>query len=230
MSAITFTENQIQSVTTFEELVSTPFHGHINALCWERNLTGDFSEIIQKVGMDDNMMELKQEDLLALNLSESGNLAREIILNDLKLLMEHGASPVLNIIKCYEKDDSFFPTDVYSFHVDRSPIPTDTFLCTYHGASSEIVPNSQAEQKILIPKLRSELKQLYDGADEGFDSFLSEYFFDLHYQAKPNAQIIQLGIGHIWKLSVDHPASEVLPCLHRAPIEKAGEHRLLLIC
>lgn len=115
-------------------------------------------------------------------------------------------------------------------NLDRSPIPTDTFLCTYFGESSEILPNSQAEQKVLVPEIRDELKKLYGGADEAFESFLSEHFFDLHYRAKPNASPISLGLGHIWRLAVDYPESKVLPCVHRAPKEKTGESRLLLIC
>ena len=144
----------------------------------------------------------------------------------------HGASPVLNVIKCYERDDAcpFFPTDVYSFHVDRSPVPTDTFLCTYYGESSEILPNSQAQQKVLVPEIRDELKKLYQGAAEGFESFLSEHFFDLHYMAKPTASPISLGPGHLWRLAIDHPGSKVAPCVHRAPIEKTGQNRLLMIC
>jgi hypothetical protein len=35
---------------------------------------------------------------------------------------------------------------------------TDTFLCTYHGTSSDILPNDQATQKILIPEIRKSLK------------------------------------------------------------------------
>jgi hypothetical protein len=74
--------------------------------------------------------EVSIEDLLALQLSEKGNLAREIILKDIQLLTDFGASPALNLLKCYERDDEldFISTDVYSFHVDRSPIETDTFL------------------------------------------------------------------------------------------------------
>ena len=178
------------------------------------------------------MATLDLEELHELQLSEQGQLAREILLNDLKILKNHGASPVLNVINCYERDDvyPFFPTDVYSFHVDRSPIPTDTFLCTYYGESSEILSNSQAIQKVLVPEIRDELKKLYDGMDEGFESFLSEHFFDLHYQAKPAARPIRLGLGHLWRIATDHPESQVLPCLHRAPKEKNGQNRLLLIC
>lgn len=224
--------NQIHYVTNFEDLVSTPFQGDVNAICWTRQLTGDFSEIAHQLEPSDNIAVLDEDELFKLPLSEQGQLAREILLNDLGLLKAHGALPSLNLIRCYERDNTypFFPTDVYSFHVDRSPVPTDTFLCTYYGESSEIVPNSQAMQKVLVPELRDELKKIYSGPDEGFESFLSDHFFDLHYQPKPEAQHISLGLGHMWRLAVDHPGSQVLPCLHRAPKEKNGQPRLLLIC
>jgi hypothetical protein len=224
--------NQIHCVTNFQDLVSTPFHGEINAICWTRKLIGDFSEITNKVELNGNIAALDQDELLELQLSEQGQLAREILLNDLKVLKAHGASPILNLIKYYERDDTypFFPTDVYSFHVDRSPVPTDTFLCTYYGESSEILSNSQAKQKVLVPEIRNELKKIYRGADEGFESFLSEHFFDLHYLPKPTAHPISLGLGHLWRLAVDHPESQVLPCIHRAPKEKYGQNRLLMIC
>ena len=173
---------------------------------------------------------MDEEALRELQLSEKGQLARNILLNDLKLLTAHGAAPVLNVIKCYDRDDDypFFPTDVYSFHVDRSPIPSDTFLCTYSGDPSEILPNAQAIQKVLVPEIRDGLKKLYGGEPEGFESFLSEYFFDLHYLATPAARPVNLGLGNLWKLAVDHPDSPVPPCVHRAPKEKMS--RLLLIC
>jgi hypothetical protein len=232
MADLSHAEEHIHYVTNFQDLVSIPFDGAINAICWTRELTGDFSEIIKKVALSGNITEVEQTELCELQLSEQGQLAREILLNDLQLLKAHGASPVLNVISYYERDDThpFFPTDVYSFHVDRSPIPTDTFLCTYYGESSEILPNSQGQKKVLIPAIRDELRKLYDGPDEGFESFLSDHFFDLHYQAAPDARPISLGLGNLWRLAVDHPGSQVLPCLHRAPKEKPGEKRLLLIC
>ncbi len=238
--------NQIHYVANFRNLVSTPFRGEVNAICWTRKLIGDFSEIVNRVELNGNITILDQEELREIHLNEQGQLAREILLNDLEVLKAHGASPILNVINCYDRDDTypFFPTDVYSFHVDRSPVPTDTFLCTYHGEPSKIIPNAQAQQKVLVPKIRAELKKLYRGsanplcskaswqdeADEGFESFLSEHFFDLHYSLKPNAQPTSLGLGHLWRLAVDHPESQALPCIHRAPEEKNGQKRLLLIC
>ena len=223
---------QIGMAATFSELVHTDFKGELNALCWHRNLEGDFNEIVSKLSLKGNITEVYAEDLLALQLSEKGNTARKIILNDLQLLADFGASPSLNLLKCYDRDDEFdfISTDVYSFHVDRSPIATDTFLCTYHGAASDIVSNSQATQKILIPEIRAKLKELYDGPSEGFEDFLKEHYFDLHYQVHADAKPINLGVGHLWRLAVDHPKQEVLPCIHRAPVEKEGEYRLLLIC
>ena len=224
--------NQIGIVSTFSELMHHDFKGEMNALCWYRNLDGNFNEIVTQLGLKENITEVYPEDLIALQLSEKGNIAREIILNDLQLLTDFGASPSLNLLKCYERDDEFdfISTDVYSFHVDRSPIATDTFLCTYHGAASDIISNSQAEQKILIPEIRAKLKELHNGPAEEFENFLKENYFDLHYQAYADVEPVSLGLGHLWRLAVDHPKQQVLPCIHRAPIENEGEYRLLLIC
>lgn len=224
--------DQILYVSNFDNLVSTPFDGAINAICWSRTLTGDFAEIVNKLELTENITILDEAALAALDLSAPGQLARDIIVQDLQLLTAYGADPTLNLIQYYERDDAhpFFPVDVYSFHADRSPVPTATFLCTYYGAPSDILPNAQAQQKVLIPEIREQLKQLYGGQDEGFENFLTDNFFDLHYQATPGAQPISLGTGNIWRLAIDHPDSKVLPCVHRAPIEKPGEPRLLLIC
>ena len=231
MNNIFSNNDQISFVSSFPELVHSHFKGNMNAICWFRNLVGDFKEIIDKLELDENIAEISVQDLLALELTQNGELAREIILQDIQFLTDFGASPSLNLLKNYDRDDEldFISTDVYSFHVDRSPIETDTFLCTYHGASSDIIANDQVQQKILIPEIRAKLKELHDGSDAEFDDFLEEYFFDLHYQPKPDANLVNLGTGHLWRLAVDHPTQQVLPCVHRAPFEN-GEYRLLLIC
>lgn len=228
-----FSENkEIAVVSNFSELVKTDFQGAMNAICWERNLVGDFEEIVSQLQLKENITEVSVQDLRSLNLSEKGNSAREIILSDLQLLTDFGASPSLNLLKNYERDEEFdfISTDVYSFHVDRSPIATSTYLCTYFGAASDILPNHQATQKILIPEIREKLKALHEGSEEDFELFLEENYFDLHYEPKPDAQPINLGLGHLWRLSVESPEQKVLPCIHRAPKENVGELRLLLIC
>ena len=232
MSHPFFAHKQIGIVSTFSHLISTDFKDEKNALCWYRNLEGDFKELVDQLQLKENVTQVTANDLLVLQLSEQGNAARAIILNDLQLLTDFGAAPVLNLLKCYERDDAFdfIATDVYSYHVDRSPIATDTFLCTYHGTASDIIANEDALPKMLVPEIRAQLKALHDGPAAEFEDFLKDYYFDLHYQAQPNTTPTNLGVGHLWRLAVDHPTQQVPPCIHRAPIERDGEYRLLLIC
>lgn len=227
-----FDENQVEMVSSFDELIKTEFSGRINAVCWQRSLEGDFKEIVSKLTLKDEVTDVSIKDLLNLKLSIDGALARSVIINDLNLLAGIGAQPTLNLIKCYPRDEEFefISTDVYSYHVDRSPVVTDTFLCTYHGTSGDIISNNQVEQKMLIPEVREKLKTLNDGSGLEFEDFLKENFFDLHYQPKPGSEHVNLGVWNLWKLAVDHPEQQVLPCVHRAPLEKEGEYRLLLIC
>ena len=150
--------NTIQRVTNFTDLVATQLKGSTNVVCWERELIGDYNEIIQQCVSAENITVIEPELLRSIKLSDAGVLARNTILNDFELLSEYGAAPTLNIIKQYDRDvdENIFPTDVYSFHIDRSPIPVDTFLCTYYGATTEILPNAQSIQKMLIPEIRQQ--------------------------------------------------------------------------
>ncbi|MPW42841.1 DUF1826 domain-containing protein [Acinetobacter guerrae] len=232
MTNIFSDSDQIKLASNFSELISVNFQKNINAICWYRDLAGDFKEIVSKLELKENITEISIEDLLALQLSENGHLAREIILKDMHLLTDFGASPTLNLLKNYQRDEEldFISTDVYSYHIDRSPIEADTFLCTYYGPASDILPHDQVEQKILIPEIREKLRKLHDGPEDEFETFLEDYFFDLHYQPKSHAKPVNLGSGHLWRLAVDHPQQQVLACVHRAPVEKTNEYRLLLIC
>ena len=225
-------ENQILHVSDFKGLINTDFNGNTNAIGWLRKLEGDFAEIVGKVELNENIAQLDEDKLNDLELSRRGQMARAVLLDDLKRLRSHGTDPILNVIRSYDEDDSFpfFPTDVYSFHVDRATAPAATILCTYHGAASDILPNDEATQKVLVPQIRERLRELYDGPEKDFGAFLSEYFFDLHYQAHDDAQPINLGVGNMWRLAIDHPGCPVAPCIHRAPREKTGRKRLLLIC
>src|ERR1700743_2339403 len=101
MINISDTKHQIQYVTNFKDLVSTPFHGAINAICWSRKLEGDFAEIVNKASLNEDITVLDQSALNELELSEQGQIARAILLNDWELLAAHGASPTLNLIRCY---------------------------------------------------------------------------------------------------------------------------------
>ena len=62
--------NQIRKVSSFPELVNTKFQGETNAICWHRNLVGDFKEIVNKLQLKENITEVSVEDLLALQLSQ----------------------------------------------------------------------------------------------------------------------------------------------------------------
>jgi hypothetical protein len=225
-------DSQIGFVSAFDDLINTEFRGAMNAICWHRSLAGDFGEVVAKLQLRADVTNVPTKELLKLQLSREGDLAREIILNDLKSLTDSGAQPSLNLLKSYERDREFdfISTDVYSYHVDRSPIATDTFLCTYYGAASEILPNHQVTQKVLIPEIRRKLRDLHGGPEAEFEDFLKEFFFDLHYHPKAGAKPTNLGLGHLWKLAVDYPGQRAQPCVHRAPAEKDGEYRLLLIC
>lgn len=224
--------NQVAIVSNFQDLIGQRFHNDNNAVCWQRNLVADFQEIVDKLTLSSNITEISIDDLNSLQLLPAGEEARGIIMNDLLLLTDYGASPSLNLIRCYDRDDSldYISTDVYSYHVDRSPVATDTFLCTYYSAASDILPNQECIRKMDIPEIREKLMQLYDDSGKDFEEFLADNYFDLHYQALPGAQPTNLGNGHLWRLAVDHPGQEVLPCVHRAPEEKEGQLRLLLIC
>ncbi len=212
--------SRIKVVTSFQELVTTRFSGGINALCWQRSLPGDFSEIAQCLGVRKGITTLDDSRLRALPVSAAGRTAAAMMHEDLRLLREHGLAPVLDCINGYDRDEDTAPviTDVYSFHADSATVEADTYLCTYHGAPSEGLRNEDALRRVDIPETRAELLKLFGGPDnDDFREYLRENCFDLHYAPLPHAQPFSFGLRNLWRIAVDYPGSPVPPCIHRAP-------------
>lgn len=222
------------TVSSFEDLVRRAFGDGINALCWPRTLAGDFAEVARLLAPGDGIVVVEAATLRALNVSAAGRAAADAMLEDMRRLAELGLDPVLNCIARYPRDERGLPlaTDVMSFHADRAPLEVDTWLCTYHGESSEGLDPDDARRLIDSPAIRAALLQEYAGADDdGFAEFIREGSFDLHYAAVDNAQPFSFGVGNLWRIAVAWPGCPVPPCVHRAPPAEAGSApRLLLIC
>ena len=221
-------------VSDFRTLTATSFSETINAICWKRNLPGDFAEVVSCLGETRKDLITLDSDLLHhLPLSAAGRVAVDVMLADFRLLSELNLAPVLNCVYDYQRDERGGPisTDVFSFHVDRAPCPTDTWLCTYHGPGSEGLCNEDAQRHVDLPATRAALLAAYGGAnDSGFENYLSENAYDLHFAAQSQARPYRFGTGHLWRIATQYPGSVVPPCIHRAPPHSEGDSpRLLLI-
>ncbi|MCS6243183.1 MAG: hypothetical protein H2172_04890 [Opitutus sp.] len=218
---------------SFQELVTTPLENGVNALCWQRTLPGNFAEIVEHLVVDEDITCLDAERLNTLPVSDEGRVAIAILLDDQRLLREHGLLPNLDCIVAYPRDEdpTVVPIDVYSFHADSATVQADTYLCTYFGPSSEGLRNEEAQRRVDVPETRAELLKLYGGADdEEFRVFLNENCYDLHYAPAPQAKPFSFGLGNLWRIAVDYPGNPVPPCIHRAPETLPGQPpRLLLI-
>ena len=227
------TPHRVRTVGSFEELTATRFAGDINALCWPRQLPGDFQEIVDRLEAQEGMTTIGDDDLRALRLSYAGAVSRDALLADQALLRDNGLVPILDCITGYPRDEQAGPvtTDVYSFHVDRAPVEADTYLCTYIGRSSEGLLNETAVRRVDVAETRARLLTIYGGADDAdFAAHLSEHCYDLHYGSLPGAEPYKFGIGNLWRIAIAYPGCPVLPCIHRAPLTLPGDPaRLLLI-
>ena len=225
--------SRIKVVNSFNELVSTRFVDGVNALCWPRTLPGNFGEVVEQLAVGEGIATLDEEQLRGFSLSAAGKVAIDIMLGDLRLLRACDLDPVLNCIAAYPRDEEPGPvrTDVFSFHADSATVETDTWLCTYHGDSSEGLRNDEAIRRVDIPETRSELLKQFGGKDnEAFREYLAENCYDLHYAPLPGARPFSFGLGNMWRIAVDYPGSPVPPCIHRAPDTVPGQpSRLLLI-
>ena len=224
---------RIKVVNSFPELVTTPFGDGINALCWQRALSGDFHEVVKQLGLTEKITTLDAARLRALPLSAAGRAAVDILLEDQRRLLDHGLAPILDCIPAYPRDEDPgpVPIDVYSFHADRATVETDTYLCCYHGPASEGLRNDQAQRRVDIPETRAQLLELFGGDDNaGFREYLTENCYDLHYAPIAHAQPYSFGVGNLWRIAVEYPGSPVPPCIHRAPETRPAQPpRLLLI-
>jgi hypothetical protein len=235
MGALLLPQNypRIKVVNSFDELLGTPFANGINALCWQRELEGDFAEVLRRLNPGKGITGLDAPSLLSLPLSAAGKTAVDAMLEDLRLLQRSNLDPVLECVDGYLRDDGPGPihTDVYSFHADSATVQTDTFLCTYHGAASQGLRNDQAIRKIDVPHLRAALLAEFGGADdESFREYLSECCYDLHYEAAENAEPFCFGVGNLWRIAVEYPGNPVPPCIHRAPATQPEDAvRILMI-
>lgn len=223
----------IRVVGSFEELVTTRFGGGVNALCWRRERAGDFGEIVAKLGVRKGITSIEEARLRALELSEAGQVAREVLLEDLEMLRGRDLLPSLDCVNGYENEiePELLRTDVQSWHVDSATVEADTYLCTYFGADSEGLSNEEVRRRVDVPELRAELLRLYDGEDDaGFLEWLNENYLDLHYVPLPGARPYSFGVGNLWRIATEWPGSPVPPCVHRAPATVPGlPARLLLI-
>jgi hypothetical protein len=225
----------VRRVHSWEELVGTAFGEGVNALCWERTLVGDYAEVVRLLGDGDGepLRPLDAEQLRALPTGPEGRRAVEQMIADFELLRAHDLDPVLNCIHGYPRDEDPGPvvTDVFSFHADRAPFEASTFLCTYHGPSSEGLRPEDAVRRADLPATRAALLAAFgEGDGPGFREFLAENCYDLHYAPVEGAQPYVFGRGHLWRIATDFPGSPVPPCVHRAPDTRPGDPpRLLLI-
>lgn len=224
---------RIKLVSTFGELVTTPFDDGVNALCWPRMLPGNFSEVVEQLAVSEGIDTLDEARLRSLPVSAAGRAAIEVLLGDQQLLRDHGLSPILDCIHGYPRDEEpgVVPTDVYSYHADSATAQADTWLCSYNGPASEGLRNDEAQRRVDLPETRAELLRLFGGEDnDDFLGYLNENCYDLHYAPIAQAQPFSFGLGNLWRIAVDYPGSPVPPCIHRAPQTLPGQPpRLLLI-
>jgi len=225
--------SRVRIVDGFDELVTTSFGDGVNALCWPRILPGDFGEVVERLGADEDIATLDESRLKGLPLSVAGRVAVGILLEDQERLRARGLAPVLDCIRHYPCDeaDGAVSTDVYSFHADSATVATDTYLCSYTGAASEGLRNDEAQCCVDLPATRARLLAQFGGPDNGeFLEYLKAHCYDLHYVPTPQARPFSFGLGNLWRIAVDYPGSPVPPCVHRAPETLPDQPpRLLLI-
>jgi hypothetical protein len=222
----------VHYVHSFEELIHTPYPDGVNALCWQRDLPGSYSELLDLLPLQPGINSIEDADILALEFSVEGRLAARQVLADLELLRQHDLDPVLDAIHGYVEagETGVIPTNVRSWHVDSATAKADTYLCTYHGASSQALAPGAAIRRCDIPETRAAMLAEFGGKDDAeFEDYLAACCYDLHYLPLPGTKPVNFGVGNMWRIAVQWPGSETPASVHRAPEPEAGRMRLLLI-
>lgn len=223
---------RLRVVHSFQELVTTPLVDGVNALVWPRTLPGDFAEVAAALSLGPGITTLEEDTLRRLSLSPAGREAVEVMLEDQRLLSEHGLTPTLDCVNGYLPTGETGPvrTDVCSYHADSATGEADTYLCTYLGASSEALRQEDAVRRIDVPATRAALLTLHGGPDdETFEEYLADHCYDLHYVPRPGTAPFTFGRFNLWRIALDYPGNPVPPCIHRAPDPTPGQRRLLLL-
>lgn len=223
---------RVRFVRSFDELVSTPFAEGVNALCWRREMEGDFAAVVGTLDVGAGITSMDAETLRGLSLSLAGQRAVEQMLGDFEMLSAHGLLPSLDCVNGYAHalQEDALRTDVCSFHADSATAEADTYLCTYHGACSWGLLNEHAVRKVDLPSIRARLLEIFGGTDdEAFQEWLEDHYHDLHYRMLPTAVPYAFGSANLWRIATAWPGSPVPPCIHRAPDPIPGQKRLLLI-
>ena len=160
--------NRVKRVRSLHELVTTPLENGINALCWPRTLPGNFGEVVEALPVGEGIVTVDESTLEGLPLSDTGKVARDILLADQQSLRNYDLQPNLDCVQGSEREEpeGLFHTDVYSWHIDTATVPADTYLCTYVGACSEALRNDEAQRRVDVHGTRAELLRLYGGGGQ----------------------------------------------------------------
>lgn len=227
-----------RAVASFDALVGAAFGGGVNAYVCARDVDGDFDGLAARCAAADadfdvdGLTTLSPAALRACAASSAQARAAEAVCSDWERLAALGKDPTLNVIARYPHDTRGLPiaVDVHSFHADRAPIETDTWLCTYAGAPSEGLDNDAATAILDDDAVRAAVRAAAgDVDDDAFAAFVVDHSFDLHHRVHDPAGVFSFGQRALWKIAVQWPGAPVPPCLHRAPLPD-GALRLLLIC
>src|SRR5687768_1916742 len=94
----------VRRVDSFEDLLTVPFEGHCNAICWERALPGDFDAVVRRLRVGEGITTIDEAQLERLPVPAAGAMAVSTLLADLRGLRQAGHAPELNCVDEYSRD------------------------------------------------------------------------------------------------------------------------------